>query len=75
MGMTPDQRKARAYAAIALLDDDTITQGWIEIENDLRAEWEKSILPRKRDRIWSELKHLKALRHRLASYASHAPRD
>jgi hypothetical protein len=73
--MTPEQRRYRAYAAKALLDDDTIKQGWAEIEADLRAEWEKCILPRKRDRIWSQLKHLRDLRARLASYASHLPRD
>lgn len=73
--LTPEARRARAYAAKALLHDDTMIEGWTEIENELRAEWEKSILPRRRDRIWSQLRHLKALRHRLATYAGHVPRD
>jgi hypothetical protein len=73
--VTPEQRRARGYAAKALLNDATIQDGWREIENELRAEWEGSILPRKRDRIWAELRHLKALRHRLATYAGHVPRD
>ena len=73
--MTPEQRRARGIAAQCILNDDTIQQGWTDIQNDLRAQWEACLLPRKRDRIWNELKHLKALRQRLASYAGHAPRD
>ena len=73
--MNSDQRKARGIAAQALLNDATIQAGWAEIEADLRGQWEACWLPRKRDRIWNELKHLKALRQRLASFASHAPRD
>jgi hypothetical protein len=70
--MTPDKRRARAHAARALLDDVTIQQGWAEIEEGLRADWEGCWLPRKRDRIWNELRHLKALRHKLATFAGHA---
>lgn len=73
--MTPEQRRSRAFAAKALLDDATITAGWQEIEDDIRAQWEACWLPRKRDRLWTELRHLRALRHRLATYAGHAPRD
>jgi hypothetical protein len=73
--VSPDQRRARGLAAQALLNDATIRLGWDEIENDLRSQWEACWLPRKRDRIWNELRHLKALRARLASYTSHAPRD
>jgi hypothetical protein len=73
--VTPEQRRARAYAAQALLDDLTLKAAWIEIENDIRAQWEACWLPRKRDRLWSELKHLKALRQKLATFAGHAPRD
>jgi hypothetical protein len=70
--MTPESRRARAYAAQALMKDETLQAGWSEIENDLRAQWEACWLPRKRDRIWSELRHLKALRQKLASFAGHA---
>lgn len=72
--MTPEQRKQRGIAAHALLNDATIQAAWAELENELREQWETSWLPRKRDRIWNELKHLKALRSKLASYAGHAPR-
>lgn len=70
--MTPESRRARAYAAQALMKDETLQAGWAEIENDLRAQWEACWLPRKRDRIWSELRHLKALRQKLASFAGQA---
>lgn len=55
------------------MDDPTLQQGWAEIEADLRAQWETSLWPRKRDRIWAELKHVRALRGKLASYAAQAP--
>ena len=73
--MSPEQRRMRGVAAESLLKDETLQQGWAEIEADLRAQWEACWLPRKRDRIWTELRHLKALRARLAQYTSHAPRD
>ena len=73
--MTPEARRMRGVAAEALLKDETIQQGWSAIEADLRAQWEACLWPRKRDRIWAELKHLKGLRQKLASYAGHAPRD
>jgi hypothetical protein len=72
--VTPEQRRARGIAAEALLNDDTLKAAWAELENDLRAQWESCWLPRKRDRIWSQLHHVRALRAKLASYASHAPR-
>lgn len=70
--MTPEERRARAYAAQALIDDPTLRQGWEALENELREQWESCWLPRKRDRLWTELRHLKALRQKLAAYASHA---
>jgi hypothetical protein len=73
--VTPEARRMRGVAAQALLNDETISNGWTDIENDLRAQWEACWLPRKRDRLWAELRTLKALRAKLASYASHAPRD
>jgi hypothetical protein len=73
--LTPEQRRARGIAAQCLLDDDTIQSGWAEIEADLTAQMLACWLPRKRDRIWNQLRHLKALRAKLGSYASHAPRD
>jgi hypothetical protein len=73
--VTPEQRRARGIASEALLNDETIQAAWVEIESELRAQWEACWLPRKRDRIWSQLNHIKALRKKLASYAGHAPRD
>ena len=70
--MTPEARRARGIAARALVEDDTIQMGWAEIEDDLRSQWEGCILPRKRDRIWNELKHLRALRGKLANFAGQA---
>lgn len=70
--MTPETRRARAYAAKALMDDQTLQDGWADIENEIRAQWEGCIFPRKRDRLWTELRHLKALRQKLASFAGHA---
>lgn len=70
--MKAEDRRARAYAAKVLLDDPVLRQGWADLEADLRARWEACWLPRKRDRIWNELRHLKALKARLASYAGHA---
>ena len=70
--MTPEQRRARAYAAKALIEDETLKAAWAEIENDIRAAWESCWLPRKRDRLWNELRHLKALRSKLANMAGHA---
>jgi hypothetical protein len=73
--VTPEQRRARGIAAQVLLEDDTIKQGWADIEADITAQMIACWLPRKRDRLWTELRTLKALRSKLASYAGHAPRD
>jgi hypothetical protein len=70
--VTAEQRRARAYAAKVLIADETLGQGWTELENDIRAQWEACWLPRKRDRLWNELRHLRALRGKLASFAGHA---
>jgi hypothetical protein len=70
--MTPEQRRARSYAAKALMEDQTLQDGWAQIEDDLRRDWERCILPRRRDRIWNELKHLRALRGKLATFAGQA---
>ena len=67
--MRPEERRARAYAAQALMNDPTLQQGWEELENDLRAQWEACWWPAKRNRIWSQLRHIRALRQKLASFA------
>jgi hypothetical protein len=56
------------------MDDPTLQAGLAEIESDLRSQWENTIWSRKRDRIWHELKHLRQLRQKLASFAG-ASRD
>lgn len=70
--MSPEQVRARAYAAKALVDDPTLSAAWEALEADLRAEWERCWLPRKRDRIWTELKHLRGLRGKLKHFAGMA---
>lgn len=67
--MNPAELRARSYAAQALISDETLQQGWQQIEDELRGEWERCWLPRKRDRLWTELRHLRALRRKLASFA------
>lgn len=54
------------------MDDPTLKQGWEMIENEMREAWEASVWPRKRNRIWAELRHLKALRQKLANFAGQA---
>lgn len=54
------------------MSDPTLQQGWTDIENDLRAEWENAMFSRKRERIWSQLRHIRQLRQRLASFAGQA---
>ncbi|MFN3626757.1 MAG: hypothetical protein ACK4S3_02625 [Parvibaculum sp.] len=73
--MTPAERRARGIAARALSNDPTLAEGWNIIEQELRSQWENCWLPRKRDRIWNELRHLRALRQKLTSFAADAPRD
>lgn len=80
--MTPEQRRARGIAARVLIDDQTINDAFDEIENDIRTAWENSstswgawFTRRKRERLWIELRTVKALRQRLASFAGQAPRD
>lgn len=70
--MTPEARRARAYAAQALINDETLKAGLDEIEADLRKQWEACWLPRKRDRIWTELRTIRQLRQKLASFAGQA---
>lgn len=76
--MTAEQRRARAYAAKALLDDETLQQGWASIESDLIAEWgkpqpwgdERAVA--RREGLYVELQTLRRLRQRLASFAGQA---
>lgn len=68
--MTPEERRARAYAAQALRKDETLNAAWVAIENDLRTQWERAMLKRTRERIWHELKAVKSLRQKLSSFAA-----
>lgn len=72
--MTPEQRRARGYAARVILEDPTMNDGWNEIEQELRDQWEACWWPRKRNRIWTELRHIRRLRQKLAKFAG-ASRD
>lgn len=71
--MSPEDRRARGYAAKALVDDPTLIQGWQLIEDEIREQWENTHLlsRRKREALWRELKAVKALRSKLASFAAH----
>jgi hypothetical protein len=73
--VTPEARRARGIAAKAMIEDETLQAGWAELENELREKLERSPFPRIRDRYWAQLKHVRALRGKLASYAGQAPRD
>lgn len=76
--MSPEQVRARAYAARALTEDATIKAGWDALEADLIGQWERSgtswspFARRKREGIWIELKHLRNLRIKLAHFAGMA---
>lgn len=76
--MTPEQRRARAYAAQALMNDPTLQEGWGLIEAELIAEWSKPQpwdAPRavaRRESIYAELQMLRRLRQRLANFAGSA---
>lgn len=70
--MSPEQRRARAYAAQAMLNDPTHREAWDLIENELRESWEACSWPRKRNRIWAELRAVRQLRHKIASFAAQA---
>lgn len=73
--MTPEARRARAYAAQALMRDETVTAAFDEIEADIRNTWESagsrwgSLFSRRRERLWIELRAVKVLRQKLASFA------
>ena len=73
--MTPGDRRLRGYAAKVLVEDETLKAAWDDLENDIRAQWEACWLPRKRDRLWTELRTIRALRSRLAGYARWAKDD
>lgn len=74
--MRQEERKARAYAAKALMDDPTLNEAWKHIEDELIAEWAKPApweddrAKAKRDRIWIELQTLRSFRQRLATFAA-----
>lgn len=76
--MTPEARRARAYAAQALLKDETLTAGLDEIEAELIAEWAKpqpwgdERATARREGLYVELQMLRRLRQKLASYAGQA---
>jgi hypothetical protein len=55
-----------------MIEDETLQAGWAEIENELREKWERCPFPRIRDRYYHELKHVRALRGKLASFAGQA---
>jgi hypothetical protein len=73
--MSREQRQARAYAAKALLDDQTLQDGWAAIEADLIAELLKPAsasderAKAARETLWVEIQLLRNLRRKLANFA------
>lgn len=76
--MSPEQRRARGYAAQALMNDPTLQEGWALIEAELIADWSKPMSwddPRataRREGLYVELQMLRRLRQKLASFAGSA---
>ena len=77
--MTPAAIRARAYAAQALMNDETLKAGLDEIEAEIITKWERAgptwgawFSHRRRERLWIELRTVKALRQKLASFAAQA---
>ncbi len=76
--MKPEERRARAYAAQALMNDPTLQEGWDSIEADLVEEmlkpapWNDERAKDARHRVWVEIQMLRNLRSRLASFAGQA---
>ena len=70
--MTPEQRRARAYAAQALVNDPTLQNAWNEIEAELTADWGNCLFFWRRERLWIELRTVRKLRQKLASFAGQA---
>lgn len=76
--VTPEARRARAYAAQALLKDETLQGGWTDIEAELIAEWSKpqpwddDRAKARREGLYVELQMLRRLRQKLASFAGQA---
>lgn len=74
--MTPEQRRARSYAAKAMIDDETLQDGWRLIENELIEEWSKpqpwgdTQAITKREGLYVELQMLRRLRQKLANFAA-----
>lgn len=76
--MTPEQRRARGYAAKALMDDPTLQEGWALIEAELTAEllkpapWSDERAKAVREALWIEIQLLRRLRSKLANFAGQA---
>ncbi len=68
--MTPEQRRARAYAAQALINDPTLQGAWDDLEAEMTAEWGNCLTFWGRERLWIELRTVRKLRRKLASFAS-----
>jgi hypothetical protein len=76
--VTPEQRRARAYAAQALMQDPTLIAGWEIIESEIVEDWAKPQPhddPRavsRREALYRELQLLRRLRQKLAGFAGQA---
>lgn len=76
--MTPEQRRARGYAARALIEDPTLQAGWDILETEIIEDWAKPQShddPRavaRREGLYKELQLLRRLRQKLAGFAGAA---
>ena len=67
--VTPEQRRARSYAAQALINDPTLQNAWDDLEAEYAEEWGNCLFFWRRERIWIELQTVRKLRRKLASFA------
>jgi len=72
--VTPEQRRARGFRARAALEDGALKEAFEETEREIHEQWSAAWWPRKRERLWHELKALERLRGKLANMAGQAPK-
>jgi hypothetical protein len=64
--MTAEQDEIRGRAAERLLNDPLMIEAFESIERSIMEEWKACRWPRRRDRLWTELKLLSRVKGHLA---------
>ena len=72
--MTENERQARGSRMREMLASDDVQAAFAEIEQDIIAEWRRTVWPWRQRMKWNELRGLERLKTRLANYAGRAPR-